>query len=94
MGWFVYILECSDKSFYVGYTKDIGARLKAHNSGKGAVYTATHRPVSLLYHEPHQTKESAIKREIQIKKWSRAKKQALINGDLANLHQLSKRRHQ
>jgi len=93
MGWFVYILECSDKSFYVGHTENLDARLKAHNSGKGALYTSIRRPVILLYREPHQTKKSAIKRELQIKKWSRAKKQALINGDLAKLHQLSKRRH-
>lgn len=91
--WFVYILQCSDNSFYTGYTEDIQKRLDTHNAGMGLTYTAARRPIHLVYHELHPTKESAIRREQQIKKWTRAKKQSLIKGDMNRLHQLSKRRH-
>jgi len=92
MQWYTYVLLCSDKSFYVGHTQDIDHRLATHNAGKGANYTANRRPVKLAFSEPHSSKAKAIARETQIKKWSRAKKQALIDEDTAKLHDLAKRR--
>ena len=79
MSWFVYILECKDKSFYTGITNDLERRLRAHNSGKGAKYTKARLPVRLIYREPHKTKEDSLKREIEIKKLKRSEKLDLIN---------------
>jgi putative endonuclease len=79
--WYVYIVRCSDGSLYTGLTNDLDSRLEAHNAGKGAKYTASRRPVSMVYHEPAESKNAALKRELQIKRWSRAKKKALIRGD-------------
>ena len=87
---FVYILKCADGSFYVGSATDLEDRLKRHNSGNGAVFTALRRPVKLVYQEPYKYLDDAIKRERQIKKWSRTKKEALINGELETLKKLSK----
>ena len=89
---FIYILLCSDGSYYVGHTEDLEQRLAAHNAGKGAIYTSLRRPVSLVYSETCESKAAAVARAIQIKKWSRAKKQSLIAGDKAGLHILAKRR--
>ena len=75
---YTYILSCSDGTLYTGWTNDLEKRLKAHNEGKGAKYTKTRRPVSLVYHEEFDTKEEAMKREYAIKKLSRAKKLDLI----------------
>ncbi len=79
---YVYILECADKSYYVGVTDDPARRVDEHNSGKGADWTARRRPVVLVWKEQHPTLSSARKRENQIKRWSRAKKLALIRGSL------------
>lgn len=76
--WFVYILECGDKSLYTGITNDIEKRLKAHNSGKGAKFTKYRCPVVLRYYEKVKDKSSALKREIAIKKLTRQKKLNLI----------------
>jgi len=91
--WYVYILQCSDNSLYIGHTENIQNRLNTHNAGLGPAYTAIRRPIQLIYHESHPTKKSTVRREKQIKKWTRAKKQSLIKGDMNRLHQLSKRRH-
>jgi len=88
--WCVYILQCSDGSYYVGHSKDLISRIARHNRGTGAIYTSSRTPVVLKYHETHPTEESAIKREAQLKNWTHAKKQALISGDLLNLKKLSK----
>ncbi len=77
-GWYVYIVRCSDKSLYTGVTSDIQRRLKEHNSGKGGRYTKSRAPVTLVYSEAYKTKSEALSRESQIKRWSRAKKKALI----------------
>jgi predicted GIY-YIG superfamily endonuclease len=90
MPWFVYILKCSNNSYYVGHTENIEARLKLHISGKGAKHTAKHRPVTLIYHETADSKAAAMIREQQIKHWSKAKKEALINGDHLSLKALSR----
>jgi predicted GIY-YIG superfamily endonuclease len=84
----VYILRCADTSLYVGLTNDVAARLARHNEGRGSVYTAARRPVSLVYSESHATRAAARQRERQIKRWTRAKKDALITGDRALLNHL------
>jgi predicted GIY-YIG superfamily endonuclease len=89
---FVYIVRCSDDSFYVGHTSNVDERVIAHNEGRGAVWTACRRPVILVYQESMSSAEDAVAREWQIKRWTHAKKLALINGDQAKLKALSKRR--
>ena len=74
----LYILRCNDNSLYTGVTLDIEKRLIKHNSGKGAKYTASRRPVQLVYSEKCKDKGAALKREIEIKKWSKAKKEKLL----------------
>ncbi len=80
--WFVYILLCSDKSYYVGITLDLENRVKLHNTGKGSKYLLSKLPVKLMYSEEHTNKSEARKREIQLKGWSRIKKERLIKGIL------------
>ena len=89
---FVYILRCADGSLYVGHTSDLPNRVDVHNDGRGALWTACRRPVTLVYQESHSTEPAAIARERQIKGWTHAKKLALISGDLALLKSLAKRR--
>lgn len=79
VAWQVYILHCSDGSLYVGSTNRLTARLVAHNRGKGAKYTAGRLPVSLAYAELVESRSAALKREIQIKKWTRGRKLALVS---------------
>lgn len=75
----VYILECADKTLYVGSTSDLERRLLEHNnSKKGAHYTKIRRPVVLVYSEDMPNLSAALKREIEIKRWTRAEKLALI----------------
>jgi putative endonuclease len=76
--WFVYILECEDKSLYTGHSFNVAERFAAHCTGKGAKYTKSHRPLKILYTEEYGTKIEAIKRERQIKGWSRKKKLEFI----------------
>jgi len=80
---YVYILQCVDNTYYVGWTKDLLSRVKTHNEGQGAKYTFSRRPVKLVYSEEHECKSEALRRECQLKKWSRAQKEALIKGDLS-----------
>ena len=90
--YYTYILLCSDTSYYTGMTNDMERRLKEHETGTGkdTAYTYTRRPLMLVYKEPFQYAEDAIKREKQIKKWSRAKKEALIAGRIKKLRELSR----
>ena len=76
---YVYIVECIDGSLYTGWTLNIQSRINKHNSGKGAKYTKTRRPVKLIYFEEFSTKNLAMKREIQIKSMNRNQKFSLIN---------------
>lgn len=78
--WYVYIVECSDGSLYCGCTNDLNNRVKSHNSGKGSKYTASRKPVKLIYNECLNNKSLALKREMEIKKLSRKQKLCLING--------------
>lgn len=74
---FVYIVRCADDTLYTGWAVNVAARVKVHNAGRGARYTQTRRPVSLLYSEELPTRADAMRRERQIKKLPRAKKLAL-----------------
>lgn len=88
---YVYILECTDKSYYVGITNDVMLRIVQHNSGSDKkAYTFSRRPVLLKWYQEFTTPEEAISKEKQIKEWSRKKKEALINNDFDNLVLLSR----
>lgn len=78
---FVYILLCADGSLYTGWTTDLEKRVDVHNSGKGAKCTRSRLPVKLVYHEEFSDKSSALKREWEIKHFSRAEKLALIQNN-------------
>jgi len=86
--WHLYILKCADESLYVGTTTDLDRRLREHLVGKGGFYTRGRLPISLLYQEEHSDRSTAEKREAQLKRWTRAKKLALIQGDRALLKKL------
>ena len=79
MDWTVYIVKCSDKTFYTGITNNIKLRLETHNSGKGAKYTKNRLPVLLVYLETVDDKSNALRREMEIKKLNRSQKINLIN---------------
>ncbi|CAN1537172.1 COG2827 Predicted endonuclease containing a URI domain [Burkholderiaceae bacterium] len=76
--WFVYLLECSDETYYAGITNRLEQRLEAHNLGLGARYTRSRRPVILLASQPHIDRSSASKAEIALKRLPRAKKIAFF----------------
>jgi predicted GIY-YIG superfamily endonuclease len=78
--WWVYVLVCGDKTLYTGIAKDVDLRLQRHQTGKGARYTRTHLPVSLVYKEGGLTRSEALIREAQIKRMPRRRKEALIQG--------------
>jgi len=75
---FVYIIECADKTLYTGWTTNIEARIETHNAGTGAKYTRGRTPVKLVYSESFETKQEAMRREAEIKKFSRDEKLQLI----------------
>jgi predicted GIY-YIG superfamily endonuclease len=89
---FVYILQCSDGTYYVGHTSELESRIKQHNEARGSNYTKCRLPVALVYSEVRATLEAAVARERQIKGWTREKKSALIEQDFAALKTLSARR--
>ena len=76
--WYVYIVKCSDATFYTGITKNIKKRVKAHNTGRGAKYTKSRRPVGLVYIACQKNISQAMRREHNIKKMSRKQKIELI----------------
>lgn len=86
---FVYILECSDGSYYTGSTVDIEMRLKQHQDGKGANHTKKRLPVTLVYLESFQRIDDAFYREKQIQGWNRLKKEALIKQNYDALTKLA-----
>jgi putative endonuclease len=79
--WHLYIAECADGSYYTGIAKDVEKRLKAHNEGKGAKYTRTHGPVTLLFREPQADYSTALKREYQVKRLPKARKKRFVLGE-------------
>ncbi|HSK48816.1 MAG TPA: GIY-YIG nuclease family protein, partial [Coriobacteriia bacterium] len=91
MAW-VYMLRCSDGSYYVGSTTNLPARLIQHNNGGGATYTERRRPVVLVWAMEFDNVRDAFLAEKQIQNWSRAKREALIEGRLDDLPLLSRGR--
>jgi len=75
---YTYILQCSDGTLYTGWTNNLYKRICLHNAGKGAKYTKSRRPVSLLYYEVFPTKEEAMRREAAVKRLSRKQKLILV----------------
>ena len=77
---YMYILLCSDESYYTGSTNNLELRLDQHQAGKGANHTRERLPVKLIYYEEYSHIDDAFYREKQVQGWSRIKKEALING--------------
>ena len=91
LAYYVYMLRCSDSSYYAGHTNDLEHRLAAHERGAIEGYTLLRRPVELVFSDQFSTRQEAFYRERQIKGWSRAEKEALIKGDWDGLVELSDR---
>ena len=90
---FVYILLCFDNSYYTGVTNDVFKRFEEHQKGYDSKsYTFNRRPIQLVFYTSFNSIEIAIEKEKQIKKWSKAKKIALINGNFKDLPNLSKKK--
>jgi predicted GIY-YIG superfamily endonuclease len=87
--WYAYLLKCQDRAIYTGITDNVERRFEEHVSGKGGHYTNYNRPKELLYKESFESRIDAEQREAQIKRWSRAKKLALIKGDRRELRNLN-----
>jgi putative endonuclease len=85
----MYILRCNDGTFYTGSTWSIEKRLAEHQAGIGANYTRTRLPVKLVYLEEHDRIDAAFRRERQIHNWSHGKKEALIEGNISKLKNLT-----
>jgi putative endonuclease len=75
--WYLYLIECVDGSIYTGITVDVDARYQAHQDGRGARYTRSHRPVRLLGTEIHPDRSSASKAEYRVKQLSATEKRRL-----------------
>ena len=75
---YTYLVRCADGTFYCGWTNDLDKRIKAHNKGRGAKYTRSRRPVTLVYWEEFSTKTEAMQREAAVKKLTRQQKERLI----------------
>ena len=89
---YIYILKCSDNSYYTGVTSNLEQRLFQHNTGfYPKCYTYKRRPLELVFFAEFTDINCAIEKEKQIKKWSRLKKEALINGDYDDLRNLAKK---
>ncbi len=80
--WSVYILRCQDDKFYTGISNDVERRLRCHNEGKGAKFTRTRLPVTLIYQENSLTRAGALIREMKIKSLSRLQKESLVAGQM------------
>ena len=85
----VYILECSDGTYYTGCTTNLDQRIYQHKTGYFDGYTSKRQPVTLLWYEVFHRLDDAINAERQIKGWSRKKKEALMRGDFEWLHELA-----
>ena len=91
MPYAVYILKCSDGSYYTGSTKDLDGRVREHQTGEHPdSYTYSRRPVQLVWSEITHTYPEAFQWEQRIKGWNRAKKEALIRGDIEGIHEIVK----
>ena len=91
--YYVYILKCSDETYYTGFTSNLEKRINEHRQGKHIdSYTYKRRPVKLVFSCEFTNVEIAIETEKQIKKWSRAKKEAVINNEYEKLPNLAKKK--
>ncbi len=90
MPFWLYILRCANGRYYVGHTEDLELRVGQHQSGICDGYTAKRLPVELIFTEEFPTREEAFLRERQLKKWSHAKKKALIDHDWERLSKLAR----
>lgn len=79
MSWFVYVLLCEDNSLYTGSTNNLEKRFETHKNGKGGKYTRSHKPVKLIHTENFKSKSEALRREIEIKSWTRQEKIQALN---------------
>jgi putative endonuclease len=91
MAW-VYILRCSDRSYYVGSTRNLEHRVWQHSTGAGSRYTSTRLPIELVFAQEYDNVGDAYAREKQIQGWSRAKREALMAGEFDELPRLSRKR--
>ena len=89
MTFWAYILRCSDGSYYTGHTDSLEKRIAEHKAGEIPGYTSTRRPVELIFVEAFQSREEALAAELQIKGWSRKKKEAMIRGDWREVQRLA-----
>lgn len=92
MAFWVYMLQCADQSYYVGHTNDLEKRIMEHQTGEVDGYTATRRPLRVVFTQEFPSREEALATELQIKGWSRKKKQALVRGDWPEISRLARRR--
>ena len=91
MAFWVYILKCSDGLYYTGHSDNLESRVAQHQQGEIPGFTATRRPVRLVFSQEFATREEALAAELQIKPWSRKKKEALIRGDWEALRLAAKK---
>ena len=87
---YVYILQCADGSYYTGHTDNLEARIGQHESGSYGSYTSTRLPVNLVWMQECVTREEALSAEMQIKGWSRKKKEAMMRGDWVEVSRLAR----
>jgi predicted GIY-YIG superfamily endonuclease len=90
---FVYMLRCRNSSYYVGHTDDLETRVNQHQRGTFGGHTARLRPVELVWSAELATRDEALQAELQVKRWSRAKKEALIAGDWLALKRAARGRN-
>ena len=90
MAFWTYMLSCADDKFYTGHTDDLERRMAEYGSGGYCKFTSQRRPVELVWSETFPTREEALSAEFTVKKWSRAKKRALIAGDWKKLSDFAK----
>lgn len=86
---FVYILKCSDGTYYTGHTTNLNARLEAHMQGESSEYTASRRPVILVFVQQFETRDEAFWFERRLKGWARRKKESLIQNNIDQLKQFA-----
>lgn len=90
--YYFYMLLCNDDSYYIGHTDDLEKRVSEHQNKVFCNYTSDRLPVQLVFSQRYDSRQEAFEMERKIKKWSRAKKEALINGDFQKLVALSKKK--
>lgn len=86
---FIYILKCSDGSYYTGHTDNIESRISAHKLGQGCTYTKERLPIEVVFVQQFGSRYEALSAEQQIKGWNRRKKEALMRGDWSDLIRLA-----